>query len=74
MIVHKLCELFEYLSDLEVDYALSTDVDEFEPFKIWTWGNNYICINFQGFKPDEESLKAYGIVKDEFLGTYVYII
>jgi hypothetical protein len=75
MIVSKLLNLFEYLSDLEVEYALNEEIENFEPFNLWTWGNNCICINFQNFEPpNEEELQKYGIVKDEFLGTYVYLI
>lgn len=74
MIVNKLLELFEYLSELEVDYALSASVDDFEPFAIWFAGEEILCIDFQSFEPNKESLKAYDIVWDEYHGCYIYVI
>lgn len=74
MIVGKLLELFEYLSDLEVDYALDEGVENFEPFGIHFLAEEILGIDFQGAKPNKESLKARGIVWDEYHGCHIYVI
>lgn len=72
MQVHNLLELFMYLDELQTEYALS-DLP-FEPFAIWFAAEEILCISFQNFEPNKDSLKANGIVWDEYQGCHIYVI